>query len=191
MQMNIGIDIDGVILDTENWFRSMSYIYDEYINGGGVVEPSAVKIQKRMAWSSEQFDEFVNDCMYYGMEHAPMMPCCKFVLEKLKEMGHRLVVITARGINEEREIELAQATLEKYGLTFDKVYYNNPNKLPACIEEKIDYMIDDSSDNVRYLSDAGIKCLYFRDFGSVEVNNDNVTEVANWGEIYRFFRDMK
>ena len=190
--MNIGIDIDGVIFDTENWFRSMSHIYDMHINGGWVISPDAVIIQKRMAWSSEQFDNFVNDCMYYGMENAPLMPCCKFVIEKLREMGHRLVIITARGINDDvKEIKLAKATLEKYGLTFDKIYYNNPNKLPACIEEKIDYMIDDSSDNVRYLSDAGIKCLYFRDFGSVVVDNDNVTEVANWGEIYRFFNEQK
>ncbi len=190
--MNIGIDIDGVILDTENWFRSMSHIYDEHINGGGVVNPTAVKIQSRMDWTKDQFDGFIDDCMYYGMEHAQMMPCCKFVIEKLKEMGHRLVVITARGINNvQREIDLAKEAFEKYGLTFDKVYFNNPNKLPACIEEKIDYMIDDSSDNVRYLSDAGIKCLYFRDFGSMPVDSDNVTEVANWGEIYRFFKDMK
>jgi uncharacterized HAD superfamily protein len=189
--MNIGIDIDGVILDTENWFRSMSHIYDMYINGGGVVDPSAVKIQGRMAWTKDDFSCFVEDCMYYGMEHAPLMPCCKYVLEKLRDMGHRLVVITARGINDEKEIELAKDTMAKYGLTFDAVYFNNPNKLPACIQEKIDYMIDDSSDNVRYLSEAGVKCLYFRDFGSLEIKSDKVTEVANWGEIYRFFKDIK
>ena len=33
--MNIGIDVDGVILDTEKWFRSMSWIFDEYIGGKG------------------------------------------------------------------------------------------------------------------------------------------------------------
>ncbi len=189
--MNIGIDIDGVILDTDSWFKSMSHIYDIYINGGGVKDPTAVKIQERMAWSAEQFDNFVWDCMHYGMEHAPLMPCCKFVMDKLKEMGHKLIVITARGINNEKEIELAKATFDRYGLTFDKVYYNNPNKVSACIEEKIDYMIDDSSDNIKSLSETGIKCLYFRSYKTTEVNNNNVINVANWGEIYRFFREQE
>lgn len=190
--MNIGIDIDGVILDTENWFRSMSHIYDKHINGGGVVNPTAVKTQKRMAWNQEQTKGFIEDCMFYGMKKAPLMPCCKYVIEKLKEMGHRLVVITARGSNySEEEIKIAKDVFDEYDLKFDKVYFNVQNKLPVCLEENIDYMIDDSFDNVTYLSEAGVKCLYFRDYGSIDVNNDKVIDVSNWGEIYKFISELK
>ena len=31
--MNIGIDVDGVIMDTENWFRAYAEIFDLEING--------------------------------------------------------------------------------------------------------------------------------------------------------------
>lgn len=189
--MNIGIDVDGVILDTENWFRSMSHIFDMKIGGCGPVYPQEVKVQDRMKWSDEHFAEFVRDCMYHGMQNAPLMPCCKFAIEKLREMGHRLVLITARGTFSQKEIDMSNEMLERNGLKFDALYYNSQDKLPPCVEEKIDYMIDDSANNVRKLSENGIKCLYFRDYGSPDINNDNVIDMANWGEIYRFFSELK
>jgi uncharacterized HAD superfamily protein len=189
--MNIGIDVDGVILDTENWFRSMSYIYDMQIGGNGPVCPDEVKVQDRMKWSDKDFTYFVENCMYYGMENAPLMPCCKFVIDKLREMGHRLVLITARGIFSQKEIDLANEMLEKNKLKFDALCYDSQDKLIPCRNEKIDYMIDDSVNNVRRLSENGVKCLYFRDYGSQDIHNDNVIDVANWGEIYRFFSELK
>ena len=191
MFMNIGIDVDGVILDTENWFRSMSHIYDMHIGGKGPVCPDAVKVQDRMKWSDDHFAEFVENCMYYGMEKAPLMPCCKFVIDKLREMGHRLVLVTARGIFSQKEIDLAIEMLEKNGLKFDAMCFDSQDKLIPCRNENIDYMIDDSANNVIRLSENGIKCLYFRDYGSPDINNDNVIVVANWGEIYKFFTELK
>lgn len=184
--MNIGIDIDGVILDTENWFRSWSHIFDMKIGGKGIVSPNEVKVKERMKWSDEDFATFIKEYMYDSMENAPLMPCCKYVIDQLREMGHKLVIITARGSFSPKEIAIANETIAKNDLKFDAVYYNQADKLPACMEEKIDYMIDDSSTNVKRLSENGIKCLYFRDYGSLDVKNPNVIEVANWGEILRY-----
>ena len=160
--MNIGVDVDGVILDTERWFRSMSCIFDMHIGGAGPKCPSEVMLQDRMQWAQKDFDCFVDQCMYYGMEKAPLMSCCKFVIDKLKEMGHKLVLITARGKFSPKEIELAKKTISDNDLKFDTLRFNSSDKLIVCQEEKIDYMIDDSYNNIRRLSENGVKCLYFR-----------------------------
>lgn len=185
--MNIGIDIDGVIQDCESYFRAEAEIFD--INNGSqsVRNPDAVKVQERMGWPKEVFEKYVNEKMFNIMRTAPLMPCAKEVITWLKEQGHKLFVITARGTFSNVEIGIAKDVLASHGLEFDKCCFNAQDKLIPCTEEKIDYMIDDSFGNVKRLSEGGIKCLYFRAFGSKDIINDNVIDVRNWGEIYKFF----
>jgi uncharacterized HAD superfamily protein len=189
--MNIGIDVDGVMQDCENYFRAFAELYDiDYIHKG-VKNTKAPRIQERMAWSDEEFQSFVNGQMLDIMKSAPLMPAVQEVIKRLKKMGHRLVVITARGTFCNEEIGILHKVLKKNKLKFDKVCVNAGKKLDVCLEEKIDYMIDDSSGNVKCLSENGIKCLYYRRMGTVDVKNENVTQVLNWGEIYRFFWEIE
>jgi len=58
--MNIGIDLDGVILDTENWFRTMSHFFDVEIDGKGEVDKTKVKVQERMQWNNGEFERFLH-----------------------------------------------------------------------------------------------------------------------------------
>jgi len=95
--MNIGIDIDGVIQDTETRFRSDAEIFDIVNNGNGIRKADASKVQERMGWEKQLFERFVYEKMFGVMETAPLMPNTKEVVDWLKSKGHRLVVITARG----------------------------------------------------------------------------------------------
>jgi len=185
--MNIGIDLDGVILDTENWFRTMSHFFDVEIDGKGEVDKTKVKVQERMQWNNGEFERFFDKYMIEALEQAPLKPCAKKVIDALLKKGHRLILITARGSFKDIEIELAKKTLTKNNIKFEKEYYRAYDKLKCCLAEKIDFMIDDSLNNVKLLSENGVKCLYFREFGSMDIVNENVIDVVNWGEIYRKF----
>lgn len=185
--MNIGIDIDGVIQDCERWFRTYAEIFDIDNVGRGVVNPNGVKVQERMGWDKSTFEKYLFSYMHMTMKNAPLMPGCKEVIGRLREMGHRLFVITARGTFTDREVELAEEMLERNGLVFDGIHCKSKDKLVECRQEKIDYMIDDSYTNVLRLSENGIKCLYFREYGSKDIISDDVIDVRNWGEILRFF----
>lgn len=189
--MNIGIDVDGVILDSESWFRTYAEIYDIETIGRGVVEPNATKAQVRMGWSEEEFDVYKNKYMKDIMKYAPLMSAAKEVIDRLKSMGHRLVLITARGCCTSFGVELAEKMLKDNNIHMDKKCFNSVDKLIPCRDEKIDYMIDDAYENVLHLSENGIKCLYFRAYGSKDIDNDNVISVRNWGEILRFFLEIE
>ena len=190
--MNIGIDIDGVLLDTENYFRVMADINDiENFGNQGVINPNELKIEDRMNWSRETFEKFIDDYMYTAMERAPLMVGVKGILPRLRALGHRLIVITARGKYTEKEVEIAQTVFKREGLEFDDIKFRSMNKLPVCLDEKIDYMIDDMYSNVMQLSDGGVKCLYFRGVGRKKIDRQNVTEVHTWGDVYRFFANFE
>ena len=64
--------------------------------------------------------------------------------------------------------------------------------MEAAKNEKIDVMIDDSYDVCKKLSSNGIKTIYFRDKDmKVLEQNENLKEVSNWGEIYRYIKGMQ
>jgi hypothetical protein len=48
-------------------------------------------------------------------------------------------------------------------------------------------MIDDNYMNCLEIAEKNIKTLYFRDAGIKEIkDNPHITEVHNWGEIYKY-----
>ena len=49
-------------------------------------------------------------------------------------------------------------------------------------------MIDDNYDHAMNIAKAGVKVLYFREYGSPAIKHKNVHTVTNWGEVYRFFK---
>ena len=189
--MNIGIDVDGVIMDTEKWFRAYAEIFDLDNNGKGKIYPEEFLFQRKYDWSDETTNKFVEQYGFYIEEKAPLMPCVKLVLDKLKKDGHKLILITARGTFGKKEEKLTLKVLRKNKLKFDKIYLSSHDKANICKKENIDYMIDDSPINVKNILDNNIKCIYFRAQGSEIISHKNLTEVHSWGEIYRFFTNNK
>jgi len=187
--MNIGIDIDGVIFDSETYFRTFAEIYDiESGINSSIVNKEETRVQRRYDWTDEQFATYVRDVMVPLERNTPFMAGALKVLDELKKMGHRLVIISRRGSSGfYEEIEIANKRFAEVGLEFDGVYMDVGSKLDVCKQENIDVMIDDLDRTIDELSDNGIDCLYFICPDSREIKKDNVTSVTNWGEIYRYF----
>ena len=159
--MNIGVDFDGVLFDTESMFRALSQIENVKI-GGKVVDSEQLRLQKRYNWTKQQIDEFMSKNMLKVHNKAPIMPYAKQVLKFLSK-NHRIYAITSRGMLDERDIEFTNQRLKDESIEFDKVVYCASDKLKVCRELQIDLMIDDLYDTVIQLAENGIKCLYYRD----------------------------
>ena len=65
---------------------------------------------------------------------------------------------------------------------FDSDVYLNKKLL----EEHVDYMIDDDNNICINAADNGICALYFKNNASNKVDKENVVNVNNWGEIYKY-----
>ena len=104
----------------------------------------------------------------------------------LKEQGHELIVITARGGHVKEMKDDAIRILEENNIKFDKYYWQVEDKLEICKKEKIDVMIDDDWRIIKQLSENGVKTFYFRDKNLKKLEEKKfVKEINNWGDIYR------
>lgn len=187
--MNIGIDIDGVILDSEKVFRTMADLYNTInLNNRAIKAPDEPRIQEKYNWTNEEIQDFADKYFIECTEKANFMPYVKDVLNLLKKEGHKLIIITARGKDKKEMREVAERKFKKEGLKFDKYYWAKQDKADVCVEEKIDVMIDDNYRNCIEIANKNIKTLYFRDAGIKKISNENIEEVHNWGEIYKYIK---
>lgn len=188
--MRLGIDLDGVLFDTEYWFRTYSEIFDVNIGGKGVKNPDCIRAQHRYDWSEKQIKQYFEDSMEFIQKNAPVMPYAKYVLDKLAE-NNEIYFITRRGVISEKERKITRDRLKKENIKYNDIFFSQSSKLQVCKDLKIDYMIDDFQNVVKELTENGIKCIYFRNFTNPDLNNDKIIEVSSWGGIYRFFFDKK
>lgn len=189
--MVIGIDLDGVVFDSESVFRTYEEIYDiEELGGNNLIDRTEPKHQQRYNWTEEQTKVFRDKYYLEISKVSPLMAGFKTVYERLKNEGHTFVVITARGGWIPEMADDAIRIFEENNISFDKYYWHTSDKLNACLESKVDFMIDDDYKVIEHLSSNGIKTLYFRDTNLKKLEeNEYIKEVNNWGDIYRYIKN--
>ena len=189
--MKIGIDLDGVVIDSEATFRTYEEIFDiDTVKGNNLINREEPKFQARYNWTEEQKQEFIEKYFLTVSKESNLMSGFIGVYNLLKKQGHEFVVITARGGFVKEMKDDAIRLLEENNITFDKYYWKIDDKLEVCKNENVDIMIDDDWRIIKNLAANNIKTLYFRDTNLVKLEeNKYIKEVNNWGDIYRFIRN--
>lgn len=188
--MRIGIDLDGVVIDSETTFRTYEEIYDiDTLKGNNLIDREEPKFQARYNWTEEQKQEFIEKYFLTVSRESNLMSGFIRVYHLLKNQGHEFIVITARGGFVKEMKDDAIRLLEENNISFDKYYWKTEDKLEVCKNENVDIMIDDDWRIIKRLADNHIKTLYFRDTNLIKLEESKyIKEVNNWGDIYRFIR---
>lgn len=188
--MKIGIDLDGVVIDSETTFRTYEEIFDvDTLEGSNLVNKEEPKFQARYNWTEEQEKAFIEKYFLTVSKESNLMAGFIGVYNILKKQGHEFVVITARGGLVKEMKDDAIRLLEENKISFDKYYWKIDDKLEVCKNENVDIMIDDDWRIIKKLSEHHINTLYFRDTNLVKlVENKHIKEVNNWGDIYRIIK---
>lgn len=181
--MNIGLDLDGVLFDSEAGLIASATLYNYEINKN-LIDPNSLIAEERYDWSAEEVQEYLDRYLIKTEETSPLMSCAKEVVEKLRKNGHKIYIITSRGHVSNDEIKATKKALKREKLKFDGIYFSEYDKTNRCKELKIDIMIDDFYNNVINLAKSGIKCLYYHNLVNKPIKHKNVIEVKNWGDIY-------
>ena len=184
--MVIVSDLDGVVFNSENIVRCEAELYDILnYKGSGIKVQDKFTTYKCYGWTESQIDEYEKyiypDVGYYCVA----MPGAKKVLQILRDRNHTIFAVTKRGFFGQSEIDLTDKKLEEEGLVFEKVIYNQSNKVKTCLELKADVVIEDNYEHINALIKEGIKCIYLRDVCQPPIDSELVVEVHNWGEILR------
>jgi len=191
--MKIGIDLDGVVIDSETTFRTYEEIFDiNTLRGNNLIDREEPKFQARYNWTEEQEKEFIEKYFLKVSKESNLMSGFIAVYNLLREQGHEFVVITARGGHVKEMKDDAIRLLDENNIKFDKYYWHVKDKLEVCKNENVDIMIDDDWRIIKNLADNGVKTLYFRDTNLKRLEeNEYIKEVNNWGDIYRVIKELE
>lgn len=188
--MKIGIDLDGVVIDSETTFRTYEEIFDiEFLNSNNLIDKEEPKFQSRYNWTEKQEKEFIKKYFLQVSKESNLMSGFKVVYNLLKQQGNEFIVITARGGFVKEMKDDAIRLLKENDIKFDKYYWRVKDKVEVCKNENVDFMIDDDWKIVKKLADNKIKTLYFRDTNLKVLDESKyLKEVNNWGDVYRFLK---
>ena len=192
--MKIGIDLDGVVFDSEKEFRVYSELYDMLdLKQNSKINNKELKFQSRFKWTKEDIDGFLNKYHKQIIVESNFMPGVKRILKLLKEDGHTLILITARGGMNRDMIKVTEERLQLNEMNiFDKYYWATENKDEVCVKENVDIMIDDFCDKCKSIANSKIKTIYFKDAPSYDLEeNEYIKVLYNWGEIYRYIKEIE
>lgn len=191
--MKIGIDLDGVVIDSETTFRTYEEIFDiDILKGNHLLNKEEPKFQSRYNWTENQEKEFIEKYFLTISKESGLMSGFIAVYNLLKNQGHEFIVITARGGFVKEMKDDAIRLLKENNIKFDKYYWKVEDKLEICKLENVNVMIDDDWKIIKKLADNNIKTLYFRDTNLVKLQeNECIKEVNNWGDVYRYIKNKE
>ena len=117
--MKIGIDIDGVILDYERVLKTYGDLYDFIeLKKDGIINRNEHYLRNRYNWTEEERMNFINKYFLKLSRQTNLIPGAKDVINMLKNEGHELIVISARGGMIE---EMKDVAIEKFNKEHIKI----------------------------------------------------------------------
>ena len=195
--MKIGIDIDGVLTDIEKWqldYGSKFY-YENY--NKEIINPKGYETNEIFNSDIECDDLFWDK---YFKEYSINVKARKFaseVISKLKQDGYEIYIITARSsflshstnvMSKEENEQIVKEWLKKNNIYYDNLIFSPEDKLEICIDNEINMMIEDKTDNINKISDK-IPVICFNAGYNEECKGENIYRVYTWYDIYNTIKN--
>ena len=190
--MKIGIDIDGVLTNIEQYVIDTFTKYCVENNIEYEVGQSNYEFYKSFNISKEIENKFWKNYMQDYATKEKARPFASEIIKKLKEDGHEIYIITARWLtNRDNEAgenmrQIVKNWLVENNILYDKVLFSkgsNENKSQEIIGNKIDLMIEDNPNNINELSKIVPVICYNTEYNK-QCNSDKVIRCYSWYDIY-------
>lgn len=196
--MRIGIDIDGVLTDIEQWQLDYgSKFYFEKYNKP-IINHKGYETDKIFNTTAEYDDEF---WAKYFKDYSINVPCRLFaneVIKKLKFDGNEIYIITARGsflshsadvMNIEENQQIVLEWLKNNDIYYDKIIFSPEDKLSICLDNNINIMIEDKPKNIIDIS-TQLPVICFHAGYNERCNGNNIIRCYSWYDIYYKIKNL-
>lgn len=190
--MRIGIDIDGVLTNIEQWQLDYGtkFFYEKYRKE--LVDFSRYNTIDIFQLNKEIDDEF---WIAYFKDYSLNIEARKFadeIIKKLKEDDHEIYIITARGsflshsskvMSVDENHNIVKEWLNKNNIFYDKLIFTPEDKLSICKENNIELMIEDKPENINNIS-SEIPVICFNANYNKDCSSENIVRCYSWFDIY-------
>ena len=193
--MRIGIDIDGVLTNIEEFVADYEIKFCYENNLSYRVNLNEYDDGKALGISAENCEKFWNKYLKYYATEYRARDFASEVIKKIKEDGHEIYIVTARnewgltGDDYGKMKEFVKGWLEKNDIYYDKIVHTEGSKLPYCVGNYIDIMIEDNPENVKEIS-TRIPVLCYNCTYNTDIKGKNITRVYSWYDIYSKINQM-
>lgn len=188
--MRIGIDIDGVFTNLRQFHIDYCSKYCFENNIDFSINLNCYDVAGAFNIPKEKEKDFWQQYLEFYAKEEPIRPLTKAVIDKLKEDGHEIYIITARWLaDREDEVgenmrKITKNWLYENGIKYDKLIFTKSSKLQYCIDNKIDIMIEDDAKNIRELSTKIPVICYDAEYNR-NCKGNNIIRCYSWYDIYR------
>jgi len=177
--VRIGIDIDDTICcSIENM---LPYICEYY--GLDYYKEKEKKLGYDEYHKLPNYEKFANLTYEQVMLDAKLKKNANYYINKLSELGHEIIFITARSsFGFDDAYGISKEYLDMFNIHYDKLIVGAKEKGIVCKKENIDIFIDDNLKNCYNVKKEKIKVFLFHN----EFNNDDkkLDRVMDWEDIY-------
>lgn len=185
--MNIGIDIDDTLTNTN---EATSVFASKYESEHPDAKLNLHKLVTGILDTKELEDFYITHSKEI-CNIATIKEDAKNVIEKLREEGNKIFVITARS---DKYFDNADKYVEDYlrrnEIEFDKIITAQEDKLKACKDENIDFMFDDKISTIETLNQNNIKGAVFTSSLNKEIETSS-DRVSSWTELYNYIHQKE
>ena len=194
--MNIGIDIDDTISNTfETFLPYLEKFVCQDLNRKLDLNLSSridyYNIVEKYGLSEEEARVFWTKYYVLMLENVKPKENAVEIINKIKENGNKIVLITARIDDEIVDARaITEKWLEENKINYDKLIINSHNKLEIAKQEKIDIFIDDSIRNCEMVSSGNIKTYMIVTKNNEYYENENMEKVTSWDEFYEKIKEV-
>lgn len=195
--MKIGIDIDNTLTKVQEKLNKAAF---DYANSLGKnikdcnismkdINNDGDTYRKKFKFNNEELKYFLKEIQENITNNASPRENAKEVIDKLKNDGHQIYIITARDSEfHDDPYMYSKNWLDKNKIYYDKLIVNARNKKDVCKKVEIDLFIDDQPNNCLQILNAGIKAIMITDNDD---NFDGIINLKNWNDIYNFINGLE
>lgn len=193
--MRIGIDIDGVLTDIEQWQLDVGGKFFSKFNKS-VENKDGYEITEIFNVSDELDSQFWNEYLYDYVTKEPSRKYASEVIKKLKDDGNEIYIVTARYLTNrdtddgKKMRKIVRNWLEEQNIYYDEIIFSPEDKKENCKKYNIDIMIEDKVDNINKISSI-IPVICFHAGYNKECNGSNIYRAYNWYDIYKLISGGK
>ena len=135
--MRIGIDIDGVLTDIEQWQLDVGGKFFSRFNKS-VLNKDGYEITKIFNVSDELDSQFWNEYLYEYVTKEPSRKYASEVIKKLKDDGNEIYIVTARYLTDrnnedgEKMRKIVVNWLAEQKIDYDEIIFSPEDKKENC-----------------------------------------------------------
>lgn len=185
--MRIGIDIDGCLTDISRFVADFGIKFCYENNIKYELKEDEYNEAKALGILYKDAEKFWNQYLEYYATKYKARKFASEVMYKLKE-ENEIYIITARNeVKLPPEVygymqDMVKKWLKDEEISYNKLIFTTGSKLPYCLENNIDIMVEDSPRNILEIS-TEIPVLCFDNPYNKNVDGNNITRVYSWYDV--------